>query len=87
MSFNDTLLYSLYRKHGEVVFTLPDGTNIVFDQTSSMTIEITIPDTNNHDNDNDDHGLTQGQLIGISIGGAIFIVMIIGGLLYRYGRL
>lgn len=81
MSFNDTLLYSAYKKHGEVVFTLPDGTSVTFDQTSSSTVQVTIPDTKNN-NDDDDHGLSQGQLIGISIGGAVLGVVIIGGFLY-----
>lgn len=82
LSFNDTLLYSNYRKHGKVVMTLPDGSTVTFDETSSTTVKITLPDSLSDDDEDDDHGLTQGQMVGISVGGAVLGLVIIGGLLY-----
>lgn len=81
-SFNDTLLYSTYRKHGQVIFTLPDGSTLTFTTTSSETIKVVIPDTSKDDDEDEDHGLSQGAMIGISIGGAIVGVLILTGLFY-----
>lgn len=78
-SFNDTLLYSTYRKNGQVVFTLPDQSTITFTSTASQTVKVTIPDTSKDDDDKD-HGLSQGAMIGISIGGAIVGVIIFSGI-------
>jgi hypothetical protein len=75
------MLFSSYHKHGKIVFTLPDGTMVTFTETDTTTIKIKIPSSNKNNKD-DDHGLTQGQMIGISIGGAVFGVLIIGGILF-----